>query len=564
MRLKCHRSSEKDFYAHLIGLRVMVSFALILLILEATGVTFLRLWILMGVSILLAIIFGILAARVRIAELILIPIVDVLEAIPVISFFPIVLVFFLKDIGGPVGTELSVDVLIITALVWNIIIGVYQAVTHIPQELLESTYAFKMSLWKRFRYLYLPSSYQKIVANIMPSFASGLFYITLSEVIQLGSQDYHVFGIGQVAVQLASRQDLAGTLIMILVMVIVIVINSRFIINPLIRMTERYTFEADTGQQGQRRMRRRSELMSSIYQRTNQVAGSVTSLVSSVGRMASRLPNVGGKKRVFKSSSRALNITVGSSLILILIVAIYLIAQSGFAAAFSLYVTRPSFLVSASIGTAYDLLRIGIVYAISLATMVPLAIIAGKRRKEGDILNSGMQVLYSVPAPIFYPLILVYLTPFLMKFLSFDISLNIEVLIITYLSAASYIFFNVFGAARNIPSDFEMVATTLRLKGMKKLRYLTIPAIIPALITGSMSAIGSYWAGLMVGEYQKLPSGTYTVSFGLMKMIDQSIASGNLLLTDAIDIFMIIVIIIISYVIWIRLFDYSRKRFTFT
>jgi NitT/TauT family transport system permease protein len=196
--------------------------------------------------------------------------------------------------------------------------------------------------------------------------------------------------------------------------------------------------------------------------------------------------------------------------------------------------------------------------------MVPLAIIAGKRRKEGDILNSGMQVLYSVPAPIFYPLILVYLTPFLMKFLSFDISLNIEVLIITYLSAASYIFFNVFGAARNIPSDFEMVATTLRLKGMKKLRYLTIPAIIPALITGSMSAIGSYWAGLMVGEYQKLPSGTYTVSFGLMKMIDQSIASGNLLLTDAIDIFMIIVIIIISYVIWIRLFDYSRKRFTFT
>ncbi|MCL4447618.1 MAG: ABC transporter permease subunit [Thermoplasmatales archaeon] len=542
----------------------MVSFALLLLILEATGVTFLRLWILMGISILLAIVFGILAARVRVAELILIPIVDVLEAIPVISFFPIVLVFFLKDVGGPLGTELAVDVLIITALVWNIIIGVYQAVSHIPQELLESTYAFKMTLWKRLRYLYLPSSYQKIVANIMPSFASGLFYITLAEVIQLGSQDYHVFGIGQVAVQLANRQDLVGTIVLILVMIVMIVLNSRFIINPLIRMTERYTFESEVGTQGQKRARRKSELVTTISQRTAQVATSVTQLVSSVSRLTSRLPPMGSRGRKLRSSSRALNIVVGSSLILILVVAVYLIAQSGFAAAFSSYVIKPSFLIAASIGTGYDLIRIVLVYTFSLLTMVPLAILAGKKGKEGDIVNSSMQVLYSVPAPIFYPLILVYLTPFLMRAFTYEFTLNVEVLIITYLSAASYIFFNVFGAARSIPSDFEMVATTLKLSRIKKLRYLTIPAVIPALITGSMSAIGSYWAGLMVAEYQKLPSGTYTVTFGLMKMIDEAIASGNLLLTDAIDIFMIIVIIIISYVIWIRLFDYSRRRFTFT
>ncbi|MEM0134312.1 MAG: ABC transporter permease subunit [Thermoplasmatales archaeon] len=542
----------------------MVSFALILLILEATGVTFLRLWILMGISIAMAIVFGILAARVRIAELILIPIVDVLEAIPVVSFFPIVLVFFLKDIGGPLGTELAVDVLIITALVWNIIIGVYQAVLHIPRDLLDSTFAFKINLWKRLRYLYLPASYQKIVANIMPSFASGLFYITLAEVIQLGSQDYHVFGIGQVAVQLASRQNLSGTLILIVILVIVIVINSRLIINPLIRMTERYTFEAESVQQAHRKAKRRNEMLGSISQRTAQAMGSVTQLVSSVGRVAGRFPIAGGRGRRFRSSSRALNATVGAVLILILVVSIYLIAQSGFAAAFSLYVIRPSFLLTASIGTVYDLIRIGIVYVVSLLTMVPLALMAGKNRKGGDAVNSSMQVLYSIPAPIFYPLILVYLTPFLMKFISYNISLNVEVLIITYLSAASYIFFNVFGAARSIPSDFEMVATTLRLRGIKRLRYLTIPAIIPALITGSMSAIGSYWAGLMVAEYQVLPSGKYTVTFGLMKMIDEAIANGNLLLTDAIDIFMIIVIIIISYVLWIRLFDYSRKRFTFT
>jgi NitT/TauT family transport system permease protein len=542
----------------------MISPALLLLILEATGVTFLRLWILMGISIFVAIVVGILAARVRVAELILIPIVDVLEAIPVISFFPIVLVFFLQDIGPPVGTELAVDVLIITALVWNIIIGVYQAVSHIPHELIDSAYAFKLSLWKKFKYLYIPASYQKIVVNIMPSFASGLFYITLSEVIQLGSRDYHVFGVGQVAILLADHQDLVGTLILIVVMIIVIILNAQFIINPLVRRADRYTFEAEAGTQGQRKARKRNVLLNSLSQRTAQVAGSVTNLVSSVGKVAARIPTVRSEKMKLRPSTRVVNIMIGSALILILAVGLYLIAQSGFAVAFSMYVIKPSFLLAASIGAGYDLIRIVIVYAVSIATMVPLAIVAGRKGREGDLVNGTMQVLYSVPAPIFYPIILVYLTPFFMRAFSFGISMNINVLIITYLSAASYIFFNVFGAARTIPAEFDMVATTMKFSRRSRLRYLTIPAIIPALITGSMSAIGSYWAGLMVGEYMRLPSGTYTVTNGLMKMIDISIAQGNLPYTDAIDIFMIIIIIIISYVIWIRLFDYSRKRFTFT
>ena len=540
-----------------------MSFALFLLILEATGETFLRLWILMLASVLIAIVFGILVARVRIAELILIPIVDVLEAIPVISFFPIVLVFFLVDIGGPVGTDLAVDVLIITALVWNIIIGVYQAVSHIPQELLESTFAFKMTFWKRIRYLYIPASYQKIVANIMPSFASGLFYITLSEVIQLGPHNFHVFGIGEVAIILADQNNIFGTIVLILVLVIAIVLNFLYIINPLIKSAERYTFETEGGGQGQKQAKKKSALVNSLSQRTNQVAGSVAHLFTSVSKVASILPSSARTERRLRPSTRALNILIGSSLILVLIIGIYLIAQSGFSAAFELYFIKPSFLLAAGIGTIYDLTRIGIVYGVSVLTMVPLAIIAGRKGREGDMVNGAMQVVYSVPAPIFYPLILVYLTPFLMKAFSFEFSLNVDVLIITYLSAASYIFFNVFGAARNIPADFEMVATTLKLKRGAKLKYLILPSIIPALITGSMAALGSYWAGLMVAEYAVLPTKTYTISFGLMKMIDQAIAQGNLLYADAIDIFMIIVIIVMSYVIWIRLFDYSRKRFSF-
>jgi len=538
----------------------MLNASLMILILEATGVTFLRLWILMIISIFIAIVFGILSARVKVAELIILPIVDVLEAVPVVSFFPIVLVFFIVDIGGPIGTELAVDVLIITALVWNIIIGVYQAVSHIPQELIDTSLAFRMSFWKRMRDLYLPASYQKIVANVMPSFASGLFYITFSEVIALGPHSYHVFGIGDVALSLTDSGNIAGTLILIAILVVVIVLNFILIINPLVRWSRKYTFEMESAAQ---EYRRRNTLISSLQQRTNAVVNSVGRMFQSASRIAAAFPARTRKTRKIRSSTKAINIFVGFVLILVLLISIYLIAQAGFSAAFTRYFTDRSFLADATVGTAYDLLRIAIVYFVSIITMVPLAIVAGRKGREGDALNGTMQVLYSVPAPIFYPLILRFLTPLLMRGMSFDLALNINVLIITYLSAASYIFFNVFTAVRGIPAEFEMVARTFKFSRFSRLRYLTIPAIIPAFITGSMSAVGSYWAGLMIGEYQALPSGTYAVSYGLMKMIDQAISQGNLLYADAIDIFMVIVIIVLSYLLWIRLFEYSRRRFSF-
>ncbi len=539
----------------------MVSIFLVMTILEAVIVTFVRLWYLMAISILIAIVFGILAARVKIAEMIIIPITDVLESVPVISFFPIVLVLFLVDIGGSLGIELAVDFLIITALVWNIILGVYQAVSHIPNELIEATKVFHLSLWHRLRYLYVPASIPKIVANIIPSFASGLFYITLSEVIQFGRTTYSVAGIGKVAIQIASRGDLAGEGVLFLILIIALILNFLLIINPLVKFSDKYTLEQERGEGGTVRSRGRNNITTSMTQRTSQVITSSIQAFSSLNKIVKYMP--GGKlKKRLKLSERGVNLAVGLILIFILFASIYVIAKSGFSEAFILYMLNRDFLLAATVGTAYDLLRIIIVYAISLLTMIPLAIIAGSKRKKGETLNMAMQVVYSIPAPIFFPLIVVYLTPLLASRYSPDIAFNIDVLIITYLSAASYIFFNVYGATRSIPSELNMVATTLKMKRLARLRYLVIPSIIPAFITGSMSAMGSYWAGLMVGEYTSIHGKSYSVTYGLMKMIDVAIANDNVKLADAVDIYMVIVIVIISYLLWIRLYAYTKKRYT--
>ncbi len=539
----------------------MVSIFLVMTILEAVIVTFVRLWYLMAASILIAIVFGILAARIKIAEMIIIPITDVLESVPVISFFPIVLVLFLVDIGGSLGIELAVDFLIITALVWNLILGVYQAVSHIPNELIEATKVFHLSFWHRIRYLYVPASIPKIVANIIPSFASGLFYITLSEVIQFGRTTYSVAGIGKVAIQIASSGDLAGEGVLFLILIIALILNFLLIINPLVKFSDKYTLEQERGEGGTVRSRGRNNITTSMTQRTSQVITSSIQAFSSLNKIVKYMP--GGKlKKRLKLSERGVNLAVGLILIFILFASIYVIAKSGFSEAFILYMLNRDFLLAATVGTAYDLLRIIIVYAISLLTMIPLAIIAGSKRKKGETLNMAMQVVYSIPAPIFFPLIVVYLTPLLASRYSPDIAFNVDVLIITYLSAASYIFFNVYGATRSIPSELNMVATTLKMKRLARLRYLVIPSIIPAFITGSMSAMGSYWAGLMVGEYTSIHGKSYSVTYGLMKMIDVAIANDNVKLADAVDIYMVIVIVIISYLLWIRLYAYTKKRYT--
>jgi len=538
----------------------MVSLSLIILILEAISVTFVRLWYLMFISIILAIIFGVLAAKVRIAEMIIIPITDVLEAVPVISFFPIVLVLFLVDIGGSLGIELAVDFLIITALLWNIILGVYQAVTHIPTELVDATKVFKLGFWQRLRYLYVPASFPKIVANMMPSFASGLFYITLSEVIYLGPKNFHVFGIGEVALQLASQDNIPGEIIMLIILIIGIFLNFYLIINPLIRYSEKFTIEQEKSQEETERTKGRNYLINSVAQRTNQIVMAGVQVFASINKISNYIPNRRIRDK-FRLSERAVNVVVGLILILMLVISIYVIGQSGFSEAFVIYVINRTFLVDATLGTLYDLFRILIVYLVSLLTMVPLAIIAATHGRKGDTLNGLMQVIYAIPAPVFFPLIVVYLTPYFMKFMNFDFAFNFDVFIITYLAAASYIFFNVYGAVRSIPSELVMVAKTFKFKWIGRLRYLIFPSIIPALITGSMSAVGSYWAGLMVGEYITVSGKTYSVSFGLMKMIDMAIASGNLLYADAVDIYMVIIIVIISYLLWIRLYDYSKKRY---
>lgn len=524
--------------------------------------TFLRIWLLMLLSIVIALFLGILAARVKAAGAIIIPITNILQAVPVISFFPIILVFFIKRVGGQMGVDIASDFLIVTALLWNIILGVYEATIHIPEEYFQVSKVYDISLFSRIKNLYLPSSYPHIISNIMPSFSSGLFYITLSEVITIGTSNYQVFGVGSLAVNFAANDQFSLILILIAFLIVAIALNFYFIINPLLKRSGKFTFDLNLPEEQRARRRERNVFVGAIGGRITQVLSSGVNAVYSMNTIFSDRQKAGQRARRIRVSERALNIIVGTILLTIAAVAVYFVAIAGFGTAFLVYLTDFNVLWQLTVAALVDLGRIAIVFGFSVITMVPLAMYLGNRGSSGRIGTGIFQVIYSIPAPVLFPLIVVYLTPKLSAWLGEGFAYNFNVLLVTFLSAAAYIFFNVYGSAAATPRDLKVVTRAYNIKGLSKVRYLSFPAIIPGLITGSMAAFGSYWGGLMVGEYTNIGGKTYSVGNGLMMLISRGIATDNLIFVDAIDLFMVFMIIIITYLLWMRLYKYSQRRFS--
>ncbi len=180
-------------------------FVFLVVALTAVMVTVGRVFITILLSIVTGWLLGYLALKSRAFENVYISISEVLESVPVISFFPVVLIFFVTDIGGQLGTELAVIFLVFTAVVWNIWMGIYQAFKTVPENLHEVAENLRLGFLGKMAKLYIPFSIPRIAANLIPSFADAMFYITVSEVFSVGNSNYAVFGIGSLISNLTMR-----------------------------------------------------------------------------------------------------------------------------------------------------------------------------------------------------------------------------------------------------------------------------------------------------------------------------------------------------------------------
>ncbi|KAA8922827.1 ABC transporter permease subunit [Thermoplasma sp.] len=529
----------------------------ILLITLATLATAGRVLGLILISIFTGWFLAYAAIKGKIFENIYISLIEVFESVPVISFFPIVLIIFVTRIGGPLGVEMAADFLVFTAVVWNIWIGEYQAFKTVPREMLEVAENYQMSFLTKMRRIFIPFSYPRIAANLFPSVSDGFFYITVSEVFSVGIHTYQTFGIGTVLDSLvASGQtrliyiDLAILAVVIILIIIGLREFSRYAVS-------KYTVDTDAPiiRRGRLNVKQTTRLLSVVARNPlSRLAGYYRS------RAISRPPEVFEKHEIRKEKiSRYTSIAIGVIILgLILYSSVDLIISVPHSEWGRLFSITPRIVLY----LLYDYLRVGVILAISFVIAIFLGYYLAMHSRAEGIGVPIIQALSAYPPPIYLPFI------FAASFTAIHSVLGaftdeFYVLSLGFVSTFYYIFYSFWMGVKALPAEYFEVMKNLNMGYFSRMRSIILPGTFPYLISGISSTINSAWGGLMIGEYWPdiVAGRSLEVHFGLMKFIDVQTNTGNIALAGWGSFIFGIVVAIYSILFTRRMMDLARKRY---
>ncbi|HXW37143.1 MAG TPA: ABC transporter permease subunit [Nitrososphaerales archaeon] len=502
---------------------------------------------------------GILAARNKRAESVLIPMLDVFQSIPILGFFPFVLLGIIAVIPGQVGITLAVVVLIFTSMSWNITFGVYEAVKSIPQEYLELSEMSGSSTLHKVTTLYIPASLSRVAYNTQISWAVGLFYLSASEILSLGNKSAQVaHGIAVDMFMFASQGDYVAYTYSFVLLIIAIIIWQFVFLREFAVWADRYKFLAEPHQS------KRDPLMkfyawvddrsiSKLFLLTH--GRGVTSFTSSIARF----------RRGLKYALLAL----------IVIFAALALPAIGKTAAQDFHSIPPfSRLSSDEAYVALSLLvsfaRIWYLYFVCVVVAVPIAILVALNDKAYNFLSPVIFLIASVPAPLLLPVIYVLVAG------------QGEALaaVIIFLGMIWYILFNVVAGVRSIPSEVMELRRLFHLSTWQAWRSIYLPASATAFVTGSITAIGAAWNTLIVAEIFQSGTQFSEVGLGIGKVIvlaeaqrcpDVFNQASSACVANTTDwgllilaiLSMTALVIAFNLVVWRRAYHYVTKRYAY-
>lgn len=529
----------------------------ILLIILAVLATSGRVLGLIGFSIVSGWFLAYIAIKNRWFESIFISISEIFESVPVIAFFPIVLVIFITNVGGELGVELAADFLVFTAVVWNLWLGEYQAFKTIPKEMVEVADNYNYSLLERLKFVYIPFSIPRIAANLFPSVSDGFFYITVSEVFSIGITTYETFGVGSILDKYVASGNtflIGVTLVVLGIVVSVIVISLKEIAK---RAVAKYALDTDVPiiRRGKPRFRQSATF-------------SAIASINPLGKLATynrinRRKNVDLETLYYKEGKKKNYAIVGAIIgIVILVLLIYetiWITTSISMGEWGYLLGKTPYLL---VNLLYDYIRVAVITLVSTAFAIFFGYYMATHRKVESAAIPLIQGFSAYPVPTYFPFLFFAVYPFIAS--SFG-SLTDEffVLGLGFISTFYYVFYSFWMGIKAMPVEYEELMKNLNLGYFKRLRYIVLPSTFPYLVTGISSTINSAWGGLMIGEYWPDIAGgkTLTVQFGLMKVIDQATANGNIALAAWGSFIFAIIVAIYSILFTRKMMDLARKKY---
>jgi len=502
----------------------------------------------MALSLLFTFTYATWAAKSRRAEQVLIPLLDILQSVPILGFISVTVVFFMSLAPGRMlGAELAAVFAIFTSQAWNMAFSFYQSLRTVPKELTEASRSFRLSPWMRFWKLEAPFAMPALVWNMMMSMAGGWFFVVASEAISVGDTTVTLPGIGSYIALAIMQRDLGAIFWAIGTMLVVILIFDQFLFRPLVAWSDRFRFEQEAGAPPPR-----SWVLTAL-RRSRLIARAVAPLGRAWRWTYRPVAERGRPAPAFKQNETGAQSTVWLDRFWYGAVAVVCLVILYQVAAFVL-----EGVTLAEVGTALllglaTMVRVFVLIALASLVWVPVGVWLGLRPEAARIAQPIAQFMAAFPANLLFPLAVSVIVA-----LRLDPDVWLSPLMI--LGTQWYILFNVVAGASTIPSELRDIGTNLRVRGWLWWRRIALPAVFPFYMTGAITASGGSWNASIVAEIATWGDTTLK-AHGLGAYIAEATEAGDfhrIVLGIAV---MSAFVVVINRAFWRPLYGLAERKF---
>ncbi len=509
--------------------------------------TVMRMLIALVFSFLFTFIFGTLAAKNARAEKLIIPMIDVLQSVPILGFLTIATTTFIAMFPGSwMGPECAAIFAIFTSQAWNMAFSFYQTVRSVPAELQEAARMFHLSTWQRFWRIEVPYSMPGLLWNTMMSMSGGWFFVVASEAITVSNQSILLPGIGSYIATAIKAADMHAIVYAVLAMFIVIIIYDQLLFRPLVAWSDKFKSEKQGAEKPE-------SWVINLFRRTR--------LMRVLGPKLTRMNDAFINMKLFRSSPKRILIAESGSVIDRVYEYLWYVITFSIGALAIIFVTH-YFMENISLQEVRHVFVLGLITTVRVFVLiflcsliwVPVGVWVGLKPRAAQIVQPIAQILAAFPANLFYPFIV-------MLIVSYHLNANIFLTPLMILGAQWYILFNVIAGASTIPKDLLQVTDNFGAVGWLRWRSLILPAIAPYYITGAITAAGGAWNASIVAEVASWGSTTITAK-GLGAYISVYTRLGDFSRIGLGIGMMCVLVLIYNRLFWRPLYAYAINRFS--
>jgi len=492
--------------------------------------------------------FGYLAASSRRAEMLMIPLLDILQSIPVLSFLPgVMLAMVALFPHSQIGIELGSILLIFTGQAWNIAFSFYSSLKTVPRDLREAAIIYRFGRWQRFAELDLPFATIGLVWNSMVSVAGGWFFLMACEMFVLGDRDFRLPGLGSFLQTAAGHGDTRAILWGVAAMIALVVLLDQFIWRPVILWADKFKFEqvesSATAQPTLFHLVGRASLLIRMYRRFIHPIVNWLTLQFTLGA-----------RRAAESFAAPKQHHLRRGVAYVMIAGILVgLGFAVFHGARELSDLHREDYVDLLRSAALTFLRVNSALLLSALWTVPVGVAIGFSPRLARIAQPFVQMAASVPATALFPVILLF-------FLRLRGGMEFAAMLLMLLGTQWYILFNVIAGAMAIPTDLKEAAQVFHFNSWDRWRFLILPGIFPYLVTGMVTASGGAWNASIIAEYFHF-QGKIVSTPGLGSTISSASDAGRFDMLLASTLIMATIVVLINRLLWRRLYRLASSRF---